>query len=121
MSGIGTIIAAGVAPTTQQASQAANRRDKRLHEQQRAAQRTREVFETHLETLEENDETETNARLRADAQLHTAAHSPNPPGAELAKVHRRPARDAHPGYDRTGHQLPADRDHDGWPHIDVQG
>ena len=127
MSAIGTVIAAGVAPATQQASQVANRRDKRVHEQQRAAQRTREVFETHLETLEENDETETSARLRTDAQMHTTAQSPNPPGLELARVYRRPREEhadrapAHQSYDHFGHYRDGGRRDDGRPHIDVQG
>ena len=142
MSAIGTVIASGVVPATQQASQVANRRDKRVREQQRAAQRTRQVFETHLQTLEENDETETSARLRPDAQMHTTPHGPNPPGLELARVYRRAKRDAdannaqpatgsadagqsaearHPAYDQAGHRRPADPGDDSHPHIDVQG
>jgi hypothetical protein len=151
MSAIGTVIASGVVPATQQAAQAANRRDKRLREQQSAAQRTREVFETHLETLEENDETETNARLRTDAQMHTSSHAPNPPGLEIAALHRRDrapereneadastcastsheASDAgaerrdtqhYASYDETGHYRdPQQRDDPDHPHIDVTG
>jgi len=105
VSAIGTIIAAGVAPATHQASQVANRRHKRVQQQQRGAQRTREVFETHLETLEENDETETSARLRTDTQMQSSPHSPNPPGLELARVYQRHRR----GHDLTSHAISPER------------
>jgi hypothetical protein len=151
MSAIGTVIASGVAQATQQASQIANRRDKRVREQQRAAQRTQEVFETHLQTLEDNDETETSARLRTDAQMHTTPQAPNPPGLDVGPVHRRPHETdkasasntddaqtdvpqrpaeqstsesdaAHHGtYDPTGHYHGDEDETDDHPHIDVQG
>jgi type II secretory pathway pseudopilin PulG len=95
MSGIGSIIASGVVPATQQASQVARERDKQVRQQQRAAQRTREIFEAHLQTLEENDETETNARLRADAQMHLTEHNPPQPEPGPRQVYGRNGRPAH--------------------------
>jgi len=149
MSSIGAIIAAGVAPATLQGRQVARGRDKQVHEQQRAAQRTREMFDTHLDTLEENDETNTAARLRADAQMQSSEHQPGQPGFELARVTARtrpPLRrdrddrseDASPlphppateatgiashTYEATGRVASNERADSGedQPHIDVQG
>lgn len=69
MSVLGTGIAAAVAQTAQQAEQVARRRDKRQREIREASERTREIFETHLKVLEENDDTETTARLQVETNL----------------------------------------------------
>jgi len=142
MSGIGSIIAAGVAPATQQAAQVAARRDKRLQQQQRAAQRTHDIFQAHLETLEENDETETQARLRPDGQMHLTEHPHDNKRLELARLYPNPRRHqaGQPSYHQipgqppeppeavgrlyaaTGRPSPAtDPSPPGQPHLDVEG
>ena len=123
MSSLGSVIASGIAPATQQASQLASRRDKRLREQQRAAQRTQDIFEAHLETLEENDETETNARLRPDAEMRTAEHPSDASAYELARVIRRRRSDRGATlYEATGRaDAHFNQGDDGQPHLDVEG
>lgn len=69
MSTMATGVAAGVAQTAHQAQQVARRRDKRLREDQRPAQRVRDTYETHLRVLEEHDESESAPRLVVDGQM----------------------------------------------------
>lgn len=88
MSVMGTGIAAAVAQTAQQAEQVARRRDKRIREARDASQRTREIFETHLKTLEENDDVETTARLQTETDLTRQPHSV--PAAEPRSTYDRP-------------------------------
>ncbi len=69
MSVLGTGVAAGVAQTAATAQQVARQRDSERNEAARKAKRTRELFETHLQALDEGDESDSPAQVRIDGQL----------------------------------------------------
>lgn len=74
MSVLGTGIAAAVAQTALQAQQVAHQRDQRSRETERSAHRLRQVFETRLKGLEEDDAAEDTTRIHADADVPEREH-----------------------------------------------
>lgn len=74
MSVLGTGIAAAVAQTALQAQQVAHQRDQRSRETERSAHRLRQVFETRLKGLEEDDAAEDTTRIHADADVPEHEH-----------------------------------------------
>ncbi len=73
MSVMGTGIAAGVAQTAQQAQQVSRRRDKKHTEDTQTAERTREIFERQLRSLEEDDGSES-TQVKVQSELHDRDH-----------------------------------------------
>jgi hypothetical protein len=69
MSVIGTGVAAGVAQAAAQAQQVARHQGRQEQDDSASAQRLRDQFEHHLNTVEENQE-ETPAQLRVTDQPH---------------------------------------------------
>jgi len=69
MSVLGTGIAAAVAQTASTAQQVARNSDSRRNEAARKAKKNREVFETHLQALDEGDDSDSPAQLHIDGQL----------------------------------------------------
>ena len=75
MSVMGTGVAAGVAQTTLQSQEQARKRDKKVREDEHSTQKVLEVFESHINGLEENDaDAESNARLHVEAQVQDGKH-----------------------------------------------
>ena len=68
MSAIGSGVAAGVAQTVLQAQQVAQQRDKQRSQTTADATRLQNIFDAHLHSLEEGDDTNV-AQLRIDGQL----------------------------------------------------
>ena len=68
MSNMGTGVAAGVAQVAHQAQQVSRQRDKRVRDRQRSSQQVKDIYETHLRVLDEQDG-ESAPRVMVDAQM----------------------------------------------------
>lgn len=85
MSTMGTGAAAGVAQTAQQAQQIARRRERRQADAVRDSERVRDVFEAHMQALDEGNDRGSHNRAQIDDQVPD--HEGPPP---LIPYHRQP-------------------------------
>jgi len=92
---IGTGVAAGVAQTALQAQQVSQRRNKRVADNTRVAQRMRELAEVRLRGLEEQDAGDDPNRIHIDSQVPEHEHHDHRPGASGAVQLRRRRLPAH--------------------------
>jgi len=97
MSVIGTGVAAGVAQAASNAETVARKRDKRTNKDAEETRRIREIFESHLKTLEEHDEGEQTARIYTDSQVPQHEHNQDP---VPEKQRREASESSDPGQDR---------------------
>jgi|GEM_PF-4574913 len=124
MSVIGTGVAAGVAQSVHQAQQVASKKDKKETDKQNQDERVQDLFESHLQTLEDADEATTPAQLRIDAEVpdHPQSH-------EVIRSKRNsqndaqetPQVDAASGGQASPYIQPISDDKPLYHHLDVQG
>lgn len=76
MSTIGTGVAAGVAQTSLQAQQVARENEKRRREVDDNAQRVRDAFEAHMQTVEEGEAETAPGKLHIDPNVPRHEHDP---------------------------------------------
>jgi len=95
MSVQGTSIAAGVAQTTLASQQTARRQDREASRVRDDSRRVRERFESHLQSLEEGDESKAADRVQIDGQL--PEHGGSPPGGGRRPGREQAAGDLEPG------------------------
>lgn len=101
MSILGTGVAAGVAQTTLQSQQVAQKRDKRTKDVARQRQRVEEVMEIQLKGLEEDDAAEQQTQLHVDNQVtEQSQHPPIENGKQRKAKHlsEQEGDDAEPGH-----------------------
>jgi len=93
MTAAGTGVAAGVAQTAANAQQVGRQRDRAATRDAVEAKRLRELFESHMQALEEGD------TFESPAQLHIDGHLPEHPNQQ--QPGKMPAGHAQPAAEET--------------------